>query len=207
MLRFLLFLACINFYSDSYGQLIIEKPSRTEFHILFVGNSLTYTNNLPRLVRKYARSRNINVQTEMIAFANYALEDHWNEGQVQKLISSQTYDFVIVQQGPSSQSNGRIMLMEYGAKFNDLCQLNSAQLCFFMVWPSMDYYSTFEDVIKNHRDAASKNNAILLPVGQAWKDYIDNSKNFEYYGKDGFHPSSKGSEAAAKVIVNHLFQK
>ena len=46
----------------------------------------------------------------MLARANYALKDHWNEGELQSLIKSGNFDFVVVQQGPSSQAEGRAML-------------------------------------------------------------------------------------------------
>lgn len=53
-----------------------EKPIR----ILFVGNSLTYVNDLPHLVEQVARERGVSIKTEMLAFPDYALEDHWKEG-------------------------------------------------------------------------------------------------------------------------------
>ena len=201
---FFLFFFFISTYSGLYSQHNIHSNSKTALNILFVGNSLTYTNNLPQLVKKYASLKEIDIHTEMIAFPNYAIEDHWNDGKVQQLISSKTYDFVVIQQGPSSQSDGRKMLIEYGKKYNSLCNLNDAKLCYFMVWPSLSYYSTFDGVIRNHKEAAAINNSILLPVGELWKAYIDESKDFGYYGEDGFHPSVKGSQFAAKVIVEHL---
>ena len=76
-----------------------------------------------------------------------------------------------------------------------------------MVWPALKYYHTFNDVIKNYREAALINNAILLPVGEVWKTYIDSTKNTEYYSIDEFHPSIKGSQKAADVIVESLFAK
>ena len=72
---------------------------------------------------------------------------------------------------------------------------------------SRKYYDTFEGVIKNHRDAASINKAILLPVGELWKKHFDLTNNFEYYSSDGFHLSLKGSQKAADVIVEYLFPK
>jgi len=191
----------------TYGQQDILDHRKTEYHILFIGNSLTYTNDLPKLVKKRAKLQEISIKTQMIAFPNYAIEDHWNEGNVQKLISSNTFDFVIIQQGPSSQDEGRQMLIDYGKKFKDLCELNNAQLCYFMVWPSLSYYGSFDAVIKNHEDAATLNNSILLPVGRVWKDYFDSAKSYEYYGADGFHPSLAGSKVAADVIVDYLFKE
>jgi lysophospholipase L1-like esterase len=98
------------------------------------------------------------------------------------------------------------MLIEYGKKYSSLCKLNETKLCYFMVWPSLNYYHTFDDVIKNHEDAASINSAILLPVGKLWKDHISSLKLYDYYSSDGFHPSIKGSQISAKVIVEHLFR-
>jgi len=204
-LYFLFFALLIPYFSANSQEETLNN--NTEFNILFIGNSLTYTNNLPLLVKKYAKLKGKKINTKIIAFPNYAIEDHWNDGQVQKLISSKKYDFVILQQGPSSQSDGRKMLIEYGEKYNSLCKLNEVKLCYFMVWPSLNYYHTFDDVIKNHKDAALVNDSILLPVGKVWKEYIDSTKSNEYYSSDGFHPSIKGSQIAAKVIIEHLFQQ
>lgn len=208
-----IFFACIITYGCSDGQpelnddfsTTTDNLSNTDFNILFIGNSLTYTNNLPELVKNRAKLKGIIIGTEMIAFGNYALIDHWTDGEVQNQIASKKYDFVIIQQGPSSQSYGREILVEYGKKFRDLCTENDTKLSYFMVWPSLKYYHTFEDVIKNYRDVAFINDAILCPVGKVWKEHFDSTNNFDYYGIDGFHPSLKGSQIAADVIVDSLF--
>lgn len=196
MIRSILQIVFISFALSGAGQTT---------RILFVGNSLTYTNNLPSLVEQESKSRGIKVKTLTIAYPNYAIIDHWNDGEVQKYIKSEKYDYVIIQQGPSSQSEGRKMLIEDGGKFQKLCQQSGAKLVYFMVWPSQTYYYTFEGVIKNHRDAAERNEALLCPVGEAWKAYFDNTEDFSLYGSDGFHPSPKGSRLAAEVIVDTLF--
>lgn len=199
----LLFFAILISCTGLYGQKTSNK--KASYSILFVGNSLTYTNDLPLLLKKYAKQKGVVVSTKMIAYPNYAIEDHWNDGKVQKLIESKKYDFVIIQQGPSSQPDGRKMLIDYGKKYNKLCMSSNAKLCYFMVWPSLRYYHTFENVIKNHKDAAAANSSILLPVGKVWKEYIKTTKDYGYYSADRFHPSLKGSQVAAKVIFETLF--
>jgi len=195
------------YFCSNSQQKFSDNVSNTKINILFIGNSLTYTNNLPELVKKSAKLKGIEIDTKIIAYPNYAIIDHWNDGQVQKLINSKKYDFVILQQGPSSQKDGRKILIEYGKKYSRLCEINDAKLCYFMVWPSLNNYNTFESVIINHIDAASINSAILLPVGKVWKYYFDKTNKFEYYSPDGFHPSLKGSQIAADVIVEYLFTK
>jgi len=192
------FWSCSNTWQDHQGK---------EYGLLFIGNSLTYSNELPDLVKKEAKVKGIKVNTEMIAYGNYAIMDHWDDGEVQILISSEEYDYVIVQQGPSSQAFGREILIEYGKKYSELCKAHNVQFCYFMVWPSLTYYETFDGVIKNHKDAARMNDAILLPVGEVWKKHFDETGEFDYYSSDGFHPSEKGSQIAAEVIVEYLFGK
>lgn len=181
--------------------------SNEEYDLLFVGNSLTYSNNLPRLVTQEAKRKGIVITTTMLTKPNYAIVDHWRDKEVQRLIKTKKYDFVIIQQGPSSQADGRAMLLNSGKEYSNLCDANGTKLAYFMVWPSRIYYHTFDGVIKNYTDAATKNKAILCPVGKVWKQHFDKTNDFSYYSPDQFHPSLSGSRAAAKVIVESLFLK
>lgn len=61
-----------------------NRISETNMSILFVGNSLTYSNDLPTLVKKIAKEHGVKIDVNMVAFPNYALIDHWNEGNDQK---------------------------------------------------------------------------------------------------------------------------
>jgi len=204
----ILFCTLIVIHFNSYSQQnFTGNDPKKPINILFIGNSLTYTNNLPILVKEKAKLKGKIIDYKLIAYPNYAIIDHWNDGEIQKLIASKKYDFVIIQQGPSSQNDGRKMLIEYGEKYSNLCTLNNAKLCYFMVWPSLSNYNTFDGVIKNYKDAALINNSILLPVGKVWKDYFDKTNDFQFYSNDGFHPSLEGSRIAAKVIVEYLLQE
>ncbi len=188
-------------------QIIDPLPLDVDVNLLFVGNSLTYTNDLPGLVEQIASSKGVKVGTRMLALPNYALEDHWNDGKLQDHIKSEEFDYVIVQQGPSSQADGRIMLLTTGAQIKELCEQHNTKLAFFMVWPARVNYHTFGGVIKNYGDAAKETNSILCPVGQVWKDHFDATNDFSYYGPDQFHPSELGSSVAAQVIFETLIQR
>ena len=178
-----------------------QKP----VHILFVGNSLTYTNNLPKLVELESRKHGLKVKTKMLAFPNYALQDHWEDGELQKYIQTGKFDYVIVQQGPSSQREGKEMLLESGRLIKRLCAQSGSELVYLMVWPSRSYYHTFDGVIANHRTAAESNQAMLIPVGEVWKDHFESTGDYSYYSSDGFHPSLRGSQVAAQLISAQLF--
>jgi hypothetical protein len=194
-----------NIVIDETGEEYIEVDDpNADYRILFVGNSLTSTNNLSRIVKEMYAELGIVISTRTIAPPGYGLEDHWNVGLIQPLINSDYYDYVIIQQGPSSQEYGRESLIEYGGRIGELCDNNYTKLAFLMVWPSLANYHTFDGVISNYTDAAFSSNAILIPVGRNWKYYFDQTNDFSYYGSDGFHPSLVGSENVAAEIIQAL---
>lgn len=174
-------------------------------NILYVGNSLTYSNDLPSMVESIARKLGKSIRTECICLPNYGLEDHWKDGIVQSKINSGTYDYVVFQQGPSSQSYGRSSLIEYGGLISNLAVSKEAKPVYFMVWPSADFYSTIEGVIKNYRDAAIQNNAMLINGGEIWKRFNDIKNSFMVYSKDRFHPSIAGSFLMALAHIKTIF--
>ncbi len=185
---------------------VVVTGSDSAKRILFVGNSLTYTNNLPEVVVRVGRTRGVEIVAEMLAFPNYALEDHWNDGQLQNLIATKKYHFVVVQQGPSSQMDGGLMLLDYGARIKNICAPPNTKLAFFMVWPAYANFHTFDGVIANYTAAAAATNSLLCPVGQRWKDYFLGSNDYSYYGTDMFHPSFAGTDNAALIIYETLFR-
>jgi len=172
---------------------------------LFIGNSLTYTNNLPEILENIAINFDKNVETTSLCYPNYGLEDHWNDGKIQKLINRGKFDYIIIQQGPSSQNVGKEMLIDYGTKIKTICDKKGSQLVFFMVWPSKNYYYTFNGVIANYKLAAEINDALLFPVGEIWQAY-DEIKNLEsLYSIDGFHPSKTGSFLSALTMFKTIY--
>lgn len=194
----------VNDTQDDTSDDTTNEPDTVDYSLLFVGNSLTYFNDLPGLVGERALLEGIDIETTMVAYGNYGLEDHWNDGKIQLMIETFDYDFVIIQQGPSSQAYGRSSLIEFGGYIKEVCAANDTELAYFMVWPSLTYYYTFPGVIQNYTDAAALNDAILCPVGVHWRDVVDQTGDTSYYGPDGFHPSLAGSEISAQIILQAL---
>ena len=88
------------------------------FRVLFIGNSLTYTNDLPRLLQAMADAAGAEpMYVESVAFPNFALEDHWHEGSARRAIDQGGWRYVIMQQGPSSLAENRANLIEWSQRF------------------------------------------------------------------------------------------
>ncbi len=186
------------------GQTVNDKSQKT-YRVLFVGNSLSGSNDLPNIFEKTARSKGVDVEVHSLISPSYTLEDHLLGNRIQLTIRNGHFDYVVVQQGPSPGSSGRDVLIKDGLKIQRMCKSAGSKMAYFMVWPSKKNYRLFDTVISSYTQAAKKNNAILCPVGQVWKEYIDSTDDYGYYGDDGFNPSQKGSEVAAEVIFQSLF--
>ncbi|WP_428742167.1 SGNH/GDSL hydrolase family protein [Tenacibaculum sp.] len=187
-----------------YLLLLISLSVQSQ-NILFVGNSLTYTNDMPKMLEQIGKQNDLKIKTTSLCYPNYAIIDHINEGKLQKLLQKKQFDYVIIQQGPSSQEEGKRMLINDGATIKALCEQYNIQLGYFMVWPSKHYYNTFDKVIANHEFAAKQNNALLFPVGKIWKQYNEHESNTSsLYTSDNFHPSTAGSFLAALTIFHQL---
>jgi len=192
--------ACIGWTSSLYGQ-------QTKINALFIGNSLTYQNNLPELVKKIAACDGTQFSYNVFALPDYALEDHWKEGRAVKEIKSGDYNVVIVQQGPSSQTDAYLLLKDYGLKFSEVCKDNHSQLVFFMVWPSKARSFDFAGVYRSYKKAAIQTQSVFSPAGQAWLTLWKTHPDFLLYGPDNFHPHANGSLLAALVLYGSISNK
>jgi len=62
--------------------------------VLFVGNSLTATNDLPAQVAALAAGTGRWLEYRTVAFGGYNLEDHWNNGEARRALAGGGRDFV-----------------------------------------------------------------------------------------------------------------
>jgi len=183
----------------------IRDRLETEYRYLFIGNSLSYSNNLPGILEEVGAFYGVGLEADCLCEPNYALLDHWADNTIPKHLEQKPYDMVLLQQGPSSQPYGREVLLEYGSMIKELATSYNTATSFYMVWPSIAYFGTFDGVIKNYSDAARKTGSLLLPVGKVWRSFLDIDEKQSIYSSDLFHPSKKGSFLAALVIFQTIF--
>src|SRR5688572_14241361 len=84
--------------------------------ILFIGNSLTYTGDVPGRLEKLARAMGRRAVVESVTAPGYSLEDHWRDGKAEAAIRK-GWDVVVLQQGTSSRQPDRSQLLEFVRRF------------------------------------------------------------------------------------------
>ena len=173
--------------------------------VLFIGNSLTSFNDLPRLVERIADAGGkVRIRSKSVTANDFSLEDHWNGGSAQKAIRRGPLDWVILQQGPSSQPDSQVLLRDYVERFDRVIREANAKTALYMVWPSRARYRDMAGVITSYTNAAKSVEGTLLPAGLAWHLGFQREPELPLYGEDQFHPSRLGSYLAALVIYEGL---
>lgn len=182
-------------------QIEAEQPLR----ILFVGNSLTATNDLPALVATLARvTKSRPVEYRTIAPGGVNLEDQWNAGEAPAALASGGWDAVVLQQGPSALPESQDNLKEWAARFAATARDHGTTPALLTVWPESYRRNVLPLVIASYRNAAKTAGAKLLPAGAAWQAAWRRNARLPLYGPDGFHPSTLGTYLAAIVVLAGL---
>lgn len=172
--------------------------------VLFVGNSLTYANDLPAMVATLARTAGKPMHIESVALPDFGLEEHWQQGDARKAIARGGWTFVVLQQGPSALPESRRILIDYVRRFDKEIKASGAKTALYMVWPSQQRRGDFSGVSQSYQAASSEVGATLMPVGDAWREAWAADSKLALYGPDGFHPSPMGTYLAALVIYRQL---
>lgn len=201
-----LFIQCATKEREEEQQIPL-KPVVGDVHVFFVGNSLTYSNDLPELVKEIAAMDGVDLTYKMHAFPNFSLDDHLTEGSIQSELKNTQYDFLIAQQGPSALSESQVLLREAAIKIGNECKTTNTTFGLYMVWPSLDRGFDRGRCISSYTKAAEASDALLCPAGLAWKLAWDVDGKMPLYGGDGFHPSIHGSVLAAMVIYASIKNK
>jgi hypothetical protein len=174
--------------------------------VLFVGNSLTAAYNIPGIVQALSTQDEClpKMEADFDIVPETDLQDHWNSGKALKKIRSTHFDFVVLQQGPTSTYSGRMSLLEFARKFSHEAAAQNTQTAIYMTWPPRGNQERFGDVVLNHRLVAKEIKAKLIPVGEVWRKLLQTKQPPQLYSPDDFHPSALGALLAAAVIYNSI---
>lgn len=171
--------------------------------ILWIGNSLTYANELPSLVAELARSEGVSVEYAARVAPDYSLEDHWRTG-AETAIRTARARVVILQQGPSSLPASQDHLREWSQRMAAPIRDAGGQPALYMVWPPKSRSFAFADVAHAYTSAAQAVDGWLFPAGEAWQAVWEEDPEVGLYDTDGFHPSRLGTILTALTIYGTL---
>ena len=168
--------------------------------VLFIGNSLTYWNNLPGMVAALGAGDEAPVWARSVAIPDADLGIHLADGRAAGAIASNRWKVVVLQQGPSSLPDNRAALRAWTRTLAERIRAVGARPALYAVWPQEIHQHTWDEATRSYALAADDVDAMLFPVGEAWRAAWRRDPAIALYSGDGLHPSIEGSYLAAIVI-------
>ncbi|MFT6982010.1 MAG: hypothetical protein ACJAUD_000777 [Crocinitomicaceae bacterium] len=200
-----------------------DKPDVGPMNVLFIGNSYTHMNKMPKIFEKIAQSRGVDINVEMSAESSHTFNMHSKREAMFQTIKSEKWDYVVLQGFSRELSESRSYIdtasVPYIGIILDSIYNNNpcTNVLLYMTWGYMNGFSEREELNSNESMSDSIRvgyeyiselfNLPIVPVGPVWRDFRASNNEIELYHSDSAHPSSYGSYMIACSFYSALFKE
>jgi hypothetical protein len=182
--------------------------SKREIHVLWIGNSLTYYNDLPRMVAELARAgRQPTLVHQQETPGGCTLEKHWNDGKALNKLRSRKWDFVVLQEHSQMPLKDPAPMFEYAKRFAAEIKKQGGETLLYLPFPLAKAPENQGKLTTLHENLAAQIKARVVPVGPAWAQALATDKPPRLYHTDMVHPGKDGSYLAACVFYATIYGK
>ncbi len=183
-------------------------------NVLFVGNSNTYFNEMPKTFENLSKNQNIKIKVEQAVYGGRALRHIIGLPSFEEKVNSETWD-VVVLQSDDIVAFPDMYLIEENVLQQTIQLIHrkspGAKIYYQLMWSAQNgvnvtgegYYTReeyFQKILTGTLYLADIKNLRISPVGQAWNTVIKQHPEINLYSTDNFHPSPEGSYLAACVM-------
>ncbi|HPE98014.1 MAG: hypothetical protein H6548_08885 [Chitinophagales bacterium] len=205
------------------GQLFAQQTRAA----LFLGNSYTYVNDLPKMIADVALTTGDTLIYDSNTPGGYTLQQHSTNATTLAMISTGAWDFVVLQEQSQLPSfpieQVEVEVFPYAALLDSL--ISQANPCtetvFYMTWgrkngdamncpfwPPVCTYTGMDDLLRERYEImAADNQALVSPAGAVWRYIRETDPTIELYSADESHPSVAGTFATACAFYSVMFRK
>jgi hypothetical protein len=188
-------------------------------HVLFVGNSHTYVNDLPGLFHGLSEAGGRPVRTDASTFGGYSLEDHTNTQATLDKIAQDSWSFVVLQEQSVIPT---IHYWRYNSMYpasrvlDSLIRLQGARTAFYMTWgwknggsqsygdswslDFRDYFEMQESLRVAYEGIAAELSSVVVPVGMTFARARHVDSLVDLWQSDHCHATLEGTYLGACVF-------
>lgn len=180
--------------------------------ILFIGNSHTYMNDMPQLVKEMVE----NVTGEscdvfMLAYSARSLKWHMGEEYFSERfnILHGKYDYCVIQEQAHPMTD-EADTIEYAARIVEMCKKAGTVPVVFETWAEKAKPENQAEMNRRYHNLAKEQGALLAPIGEVWSKVAENLKDVadaDLYWQDGAHASALGAFVTAMVLTKTITGK
>lgn len=212
---FILALALLGGSGIGTGHADAPRPMR----VLFVGNSYTRFNDLPRMVRRVSESvpDARPIRASRVTHPGFSLRRHWRHERLRRRIARESYEAIVLQGRSTSPLEAPDELREYANRFAAHAETHGARVVLFETWPRREGHFLYRrselvddpaQMLERIEDVyvplGQELDAPVAPVGRAWLTARRELPSTSLHRRDGTHPTIAGTYLAACVLYGTL---
>lgn len=190
-----------------------------DLRVLFVGNSYTFVNDLPKELATLAATPGAapRITTQMIAPGGATLASHWNGAEAKPAIAKGGFSHVVFQGQSVEPLLQPAVFEDYALKFGASATAAGAVPAYFETWaraPGDAVYaetwsggtpSAMQDGLSSeYQKMATASKGLLVKVGEAWRVALRDHPSIVLHQSDGSHPSAAGTLLAVYTFYTAL---
>ena len=200
-----------------------HAQAKKKINVLFLGNSYTFYNNLPQLIKDIANANGDTLLFDSNCPGGYTFANHFNDATSISKIKAQAWNYVVLQaqsQEPSfSPGQVAAQTLPYAIKLDSLVKRANvcAQSVFFETWgrkngdasncaayPPICTYTGMQDRLRaSYKLFADTTKSIMSPVGEAWRKSIANKPNLQLYNGNTYTAGLTATNVAFLQQIAH----
>lgn len=194
-----------------------DSGAYAALHVLFIGNSYTYVNDLPGILRGLATSSKVapTITTEQVTPGGTTLQDKYVGVEARAAIAKKTFTHVVLQGYSTEPLWQPVVFQKYAALFAGEARDAGAVVGFYETWArrvgdgvyqlpwSGGTPAAMQDgLLSAYTTAATASGpgTLLAKVGEGWRASLAAHPTLVLHLPDGTHPTLAGSVLAAYVL-------
>ncbi len=194
-----------------------KNPKHPPQNMLFLGNGMTYSYQMPSLLQKLATANQQQTWVEQVASPGWTLTNHVNNAASKQAIAAQPWQYVVLQEKITIAAISGMSQTAMFPAIRSLTQQIStvgAKPLLFLTWGRQqgqpeadcpDYSSHQQAIVSAYMTIAAELNLPVAPVGVAWHTIVTQYPHIALWTKDGQYPSLAGAFLAACVFYATVY--
>ena len=181
-----------------------QPQSNNAVRVLFIGNSLTFWNEMPSLTRRVAGSLGARpLVTQFSGMGGATLRQLWEKGAALRSIRESKWSFVVLQAQSTEMLYRPEETKKYAALFDREIDRAGAKTVIFETWKPAHARGTQSELNARYISLARELDALVAPVGSAWDALQHHGSNL--FDPEGVHPNLRGSYLSACVFYSTFY--
>lgn len=177
--------------------------------VLFVGNSLVYTGNLPAVLDALGAANGRPMHSEMLVKGGATLSERVEDGAVAEVLENSRYDYVVLQERggdlvclPVNSCDSGRDSMRAAQSLAAMAREHGATPLFLGTYQR--HPSASERLLEGEAQAAAAASVPLIPVSALYQQGVASQPDLRWHDADGMHPGPQLQLLNAVLLYREL---